>query len=60
MGWKCLSNFRLKVNIKLGIYSTDISVRPVLLTVDDNPQVVWAIERDLRRQYGKRFRILKV
>ena len=53
------SNFRLKVNIKLGIYSTDISVRPVLLTVDDNPQVVWAIERDLRRQYGKRFRILK-
>jgi hypothetical protein len=34
-------------------------VRPVLLTVDDDPQVVWAIERDLRRQYGKRFRILK-
>src|SRR6476660_4497099 len=52
-------NFTLKVNIKLGIYSTDISVRPVLLTVDDNPQVVWAIEHDLRRQYGKRFRILK-
>ena len=59
MGSKRLSNFRLKVNIKLGIYSTDISVRPILLTVDDNPQVVWAIERDLRRQYGKRFRILK-
>jgi thioredoxin reductase (NADPH) len=59
MGWKRLSNFTLKVNIKLGIYSTDISVRPVLLTVDDDPQVVWAIERDLRRQYGKRFRILK-
>ena len=52
-------NFTLKVNIKLGIYSNDISVRPVLLTVDDNPQVVWAIEHDLRRQYGKRFRILK-
>ena len=59
MGSKCLSNFTLKVNIKLGIYHTDISVRPILLTVDDNPQVVWAIERDLRRQYGKRFRILK-
>ena len=59
MGSKRLSNFTLKVNIKLGIYSTDISVRPILLTVDDNPQVVWAIERDLRRQYGKRFRILK-
>jgi thioredoxin reductase (NADPH) len=27
--------------------------------VDDDLQVVWAIERDLRRQYGKRFRILK-
>lgn len=34
-------------------------MRPVLLTVDDDPQVVRAIERDLRRQYGKRFRILK-
>jgi thioredoxin reductase (NADPH) len=34
-------------------------MRPVLLTVDDNPQVVQAIERDLRRQYGKRFRVLK-
>ncbi|MFZ0648992.1 MAG: FAD-dependent oxidoreductase [Nitrososphaeraceae archaeon] len=27
--------------------------------MDDNPQVVRAIERDLRRQYGKRFRVLK-
>lgn len=34
-------------------------MRPVLLTVDDNPQVVRAIERDLRQQYGKRFRVLK-
>jgi thioredoxin reductase (NADPH) len=34
-------------------------MRPVLFTVDDDPQVVRAIERDLRRQYGKRFRILK-
>ena len=34
-------------------------MRPVLLTVDDDPNVVWAIERDLRRQYGKRFRILR-
>jgi thioredoxin reductase (NADPH) len=34
-------------------------MRPVLLTVDDDPQVVRAIERDLRHQYGKRFRILK-
>jgi hypothetical protein len=30
-------------------------MRPVLLTVvDDNPQVVRVIERDLKQQYGKR------
>jgi thioredoxin reductase (NADPH) len=34
-------------------------MRPVLLTVDDDPQVVRAIERNLRQQYRKRFRILK-
>jgi thioredoxin reductase (NADPH) len=34
-------------------------MRPVLLTVDDDPQVVQAIIRDLRHQYGRRFRILK-
>jgi thioredoxin reductase (NADPH) len=34
-------------------------MRPVLLTVDDNPNVLRAIERDLRQQYGSRFHILK-
>lgn len=34
-------------------------MKPVLLTVDDNPQVVRAIERDLKQQYGKRFSVLK-
>ena len=34
-------------------------MRPVLLTVDDDAQVVRAVERDLRQQYGKRFRVLK-
>jgi thioredoxin reductase (NADPH) len=34
-------------------------MRPVLLTVDDDPDVLRAIERDLRQQYGSRFRILK-
>lgn len=34
-------------------------MRPVLLTVDDDLQVVRTIERDLRHRYGKRFRILK-
>jgi thioredoxin reductase (NADPH) len=34
-------------------------MRPVLLTVDDDPNVLRAIERDLRQQYGSRFRIFK-
>jgi thioredoxin reductase (NADPH) len=38
---------------------TKTGMRPVLLTVDDDPNVLRAIERDLRQQYGSRFRILK-
>jgi thioredoxin reductase (NADPH) len=34
-------------------------VRPVLLIVDDDQNVLKAIERDLRPQYGSRFRVLK-
>ncbi|MGV8107125.1 MAG: FAD-dependent oxidoreductase [Nitrososphaerota archaeon] len=34
-------------------------MRPVLLTVDDNPQLVRVIERDLKQQYGKRYSVLK-
>ncbi|MCU0523770.1 MAG: FAD-dependent oxidoreductase [Elainella sp. Prado103] len=33
--------------------------RPVILTVDDDPEVLQAISRDLRRQYGDRFRVLR-
>jgi thioredoxin reductase (NADPH) len=33
--------------------------KPVLLTVDDDPEVLRAIERDLRRHYGSRFRVLR-
>ena len=33
--------------------------RPVLLTVDDDPAVSRAVARDLRRQYGERFRVLR-
>ncbi|MBD2103016.1 FAD-dependent oxidoreductase [Leptolyngbya sp. FACHB-261] len=33
--------------------------KPVILTVDDDPEVLQAIARDLRRQYGERFRILR-
>ena len=32
---------------------------PVILTVDDEPQVRNAVERDLRRQYGADYRIIK-
>ncbi len=33
--------------------------KPILLTVDDDPQVLGAIERDLRRHYRGEYRILK-
>ncbi|NJL00573.1 MAG: hypothetical protein HC910_08390 [Spirulinaceae cyanobacterium SM2_1_0] len=33
--------------------------KPVILTVDDDPEVLQAIARDLRRQYGERYRILR-
>src|SRR2546426_1943298 len=33
--------------------------KPVLLTVDDDQQVLRSIERDLRRHYGDRYRILR-
>ena len=32
---------------------------PIILTVDDEPQVLNAVERDLRRQYGRDYRIVK-
>ncbi|MDQ3837623.1 MAG: response regulator, partial [Thermoproteota archaeon] len=34
-------------------------MKPVLLIVDDDPNVLRAVERDLRLQYGSRFRIFK-
>jgi len=33
--------------------------RPVIWTVDDDPDVLRAVERDLRQQYGSRFRVLR-
>ena len=33
--------------------------KPALLTVDDDPEVLRAVERDLRREYGDRFRVLR-
>ncbi len=34
--------------------------KPIILTVDDEPQVLNAIERDLRRHYRNEYRIIKV
>ena len=34
-------------------------MKPVILTVDDDPQVLQAVARDLRQQYGDRFRIMR-
>jgi thioredoxin reductase (NADPH) len=39
--------------------STPETVRPVLLTVDDDPGVSRAVARDLRRRYGQDHRILR-
>jgi thioredoxin reductase (NADPH) len=33
--------------------------KPILLTVDDDPEVLRAIERDLRQKYGAQFRVLR-
>ena len=33
--------------------------KPAILTVDDDPEVLQAVARDLRRQYGDRFRVIR-
>ena len=35
------------------------AARPVILTVDDDPTVSRAVARDLRRQYGEHYRIMR-
>ncbi|MFN8592195.1 MAG: FAD-dependent oxidoreductase [Thermomicrobiales bacterium] len=37
---------------------TQTAIRPAVLTVDDDPQVLRAIERDLRRHYGREYRVI--
>src|SRR5439155_13919534 len=34
-------------------------IKPVILTVDDEPEVLNAIDRDLRHQYGSTYRVMK-
>src|SRR5947199_226037 len=36
-----------------------MATKPILLTADDDPEVLRAIERDLRRKYGKDYRVLR-
>src|SRR5258708_5709356 len=36
-----------------------MATKPILLTVDDDPEVLRAIERDLRQKYGAQFRVLR-
>lgn len=38
---------------------TTHSRKPVILTVDDDPDVLHAIERDLKNQYEERYRVLR-
>lgn len=36
-----------------------VLAKPAILTVDDDPEVLQAVARDLRREYGNRFRVLR-
>ena len=38
--------------------STARTPKPALLTIDDDPGVARAVQRDLRRRYGDRYQIL--
>jgi thioredoxin reductase (NADPH) len=33
--------------------------RPIILLIDDEPEVLQAVERDVRRKYGKGYRVMK-
>lgn len=33
--------------------------KPILFTIDDDPEVLRAVERDLRREYGSTYRVLR-
>src|SRR5262245_45073727 len=36
-----------------------MATKPTLLTVDDDPDVLRAIERDLKKEYGEHYRVLR-
>jgi thioredoxin reductase (NADPH) len=33
--------------------------KPVVMTIDDDPQVLRAVERDLKRRYGEKYRVVR-
>ena len=41
------------------MYSEGETMKPALLTVDDDPEVLSAIQRDLRVRYAERYRVLR-
>src|SRR5579871_6701019 len=40
-------------------YSGSLMAKPAIIVVDDDPEVLRAIERDLRRRYAERYRVLR-
>jgi len=51
-----ITNYQLQLP-RLTTHS--MTTKPVILTVDDDPEVLQAVARDLRREYGDRFRVLR-
>ena len=39
--------------------ANSVLAKPVLLTIDDDPEVLRSVEHDLQTEYGKRFRVLR-
>jgi CheY-like chemotaxis protein len=41
------------------IIDGNYNMKPVIMTVDDDPQVLRSVERDLRSKYGNEFRVIR-
>ena len=54
---------RLVLRYKQGVISKpkgmNMAGKPVIFTIDDDPEVLQAIERDLRHKYSSRYRVLR-
>ena len=50
--------FGLRVFFEEHFPSKAIMAKPILLSVDDDSDVLRAIERDLRSQYGAEYRVI--